>query len=136
MGHYAFLDESNVVTEVITGWNEGEVVDGVTDWEAHYGEFRGQVCKRTSYNTRAGVHYDVSTGEPSANQSKAYRGNFAGIGYTYDETLDAFIPPQPFPSWTLNESTFLWDAPVAYPDDGVYTWDETSQSWQEVTDGN
>jgi len=135
MAHYAFLDENNVVTEVITGRDENEVVDGITDWEAHYGEFRGQVCKRTSYNTFGGVYYDQSTDEPSDDQSKAYRGNYAEIGFTYDDTLDAFIPPQPFPSWTLDESTFLWVAPVPYPDDGeAYEWDEESSSWLPLTD--
>lgn len=135
MAHYAFLDENNVVTEVITGRDENEVVDGITDWEAHYGEFRGQVCKRTSYNTFGGVYWDQSTDEPSDDQSKAYRGNYAAIGFTYDDTLDAFIPPQPFPSWTLDESTFLWVAPVPYPDDGeAYEWDDESSSWLPLTD--
>ena len=130
MAHYAFLDENNVVTEVIVGRDENEVVDGITDWEAHYGEFRGQVCKRTSYNTQAGVHYDDSTGEPSADQSKAYRGNYAGVGFTYDEALDAFIPPQPFPSWTLDEAEFSWSPPNPYPDDGEpYVWDEDAGNW-------
>ena len=117
MAHYAFLNDGNIVVDVIVGRNEDEVVDGISDWEAHYGEFRGQRCVRTSYNGNI-------------------RKNYAGIGYRYDDTLDAFIPPQPFPSWVLNETTCLWDAPVAYPDDGLsYTWDEASQSWQEVTDG-
>jgi hypothetical protein len=117
MAHYAFLDDDNIVTEVIVGRDEDEVVDGITDWEAYYGEFRGQRCVRTSYNNNI-------------------RKNYAGIGYTYDEGRDAFIPPQPFPSWVLNETSCLWDAPVAYPDDGLmYNWDEASQSWQEVTDG-
>ena len=117
MAHYAFLDDNNIVTEVIVGRNEDEVVDGISDWEAHYGELRSQRCVRTSYNNN-------------------FRKNYAGIGYTYDDALDAFIPPQPFPSWVLNETTCLWDAPVAYPDDGLlYNWDEASQSWQEVTDG-
>jgi hypothetical protein len=117
MAHYAFLDDNNVVTEVIVGRHEYETVDGISDWEAYYGEFRNQRCVRTSYNGNI-------------------RKNYAGIGYTYDADLDAFIPPQPYPSWVLNETTCLWDAPVLYPDDGLsYTWDEASQSWQEVTDG-
>jgi hypothetical protein len=134
MGHYAFLDENNVVTEVITGRNEDEVVDGISDWEAYYGEFRGQTCKRTSYNTKGGQH--LLDGTP-------FRGNYAGTGYTYDETLDAFIPPSPFPSWILSETTFLWEPPVARPDDawtpenqdGVrYAWDEDSTGWVVVPD--
>jgi hypothetical protein len=130
MAHYAFLDDNNVVTEVIVGKNEGE--DG-KNWELQYGAFRNQVCKRTSYNTRGGVHYDQATGEPSADQTKAYRKNYAGIGYTYDQTKDAFIPPKPFESWVLNETSCLWDPPTPMPDDGkMYTWDEETTSWVEV----
>ena len=118
MAHYAFLDKSNIVTEVIVGKNEGE--EG-TDWEVHYGNFRGQTCKRTSYNTHAGVHN--SGGTP-------YRKNYAGIGYTYDLGRDAFIPPKPYPSWLLNESTCQWVAPVPYPVDGeLYIWDEAVGEW-------
>ena len=76
MAHYAFLDANNVVTEVITGRHETEVVDGITDWEQAYSEVRGQVCKRTSYN--GNIRY-----------------NYAGVGYTYDPIDDAFIPPVP-----------------------------------------
>lgn len=75
MAHYAFLDENNVVTEVITGRNEDEVVDGITDWEAHYAWVRGQVCKRTSYNGN-------------------FRGVYAGIGYRYDAVNDVFVAPE------------------------------------------
>jgi len=118
MAHYAFLDNNNIVTEVIVGKNEGE--DGV-DWEAHYGAFRGQTCKRTSYNTNGGVHFNGGT---------PYRKNYAGIGYAYDEQKDAFIPPKQFPSWILNEETCIWGAPTAYPNDGgLYIWDENSLSW-------
>ena len=88
---------------------------------------------KTSYNTRGGKHYDPETGEESADQSKALRKNYAGIGFTYDQTRDAFIPPQPFASWTLNEDSCLWEAPVAMPDDGKrYTWDEDTTAWVEV----
>lgn len=118
MAHYAFLDENNTVIEVIVGKDEGE--DGI-DWEAHYGAFRGQSCKRTSYNTRGGVHSGGGT---------PYRKNYAGLGYTYDAGRDAFIPPKPYNSWVLNEDTCLWNAPVVYPDDeGQYTWDEETTSW-------
>lgn len=117
MAHYAFLDVNNIVTEVITGKNEGE--DGV-DWEQWYGEFRGQVCKRTSYNTQGNQHPD----------GKPFRKNYAGVGYTYDSARDAFIPSKSFPSWVLNEETCLWDAPVAMPTDGQrYYWDEETLSW-------
>jgi hypothetical protein len=120
MAHYAFLDENNIVTEVIVGKNEGE--DGI-DWEQWYGDFRGQVCKRTSYNTRGNVH---------ANGGTPYRGNYAGIGYIYREDIDAFVIPQPFPSWTLNDN-FVWQAPVPCPSDGkIYSWDEATASWIEI----
>jgi hypothetical protein len=114
MAHYAFLDENNMVTEVITGRNEDEVVDGISDWEAHYGAFRGQVCKRTSYNNN-------------------YRKNYAGIGYYFDEARDAFIAPKPFESWFLNEETCRWEAPTPMPEDGkIYAWDEATLAWVEV----
>ena len=125
MAHYAFLDDNNTVTEVIPGVSEDEQIEGKTpeDW---YGEFRGQTCKRTSYNTKGGVHSLGGT---------PFRKNAAGIGYTYDETRDAFIPPKPYPSWTLNETTCLWDAPVAYPNDGnIYQWNEETTSWDQVTE--
>ncbi len=113
MAHYAFLDDNNVVTEVITGIDETELIEGL-DTETWYGNFRGQVCKRTSYNSNI-------------------RKNYAGIGYTYDATRDAFIAPKPFNSWILNESTCLWNAPVAYPsNNGNYKWNETNLNWEEI----
>ena len=121
MAHYAFLDSNNIVTEVIVGKNEGE--DSI-DWEQHYGEFRGQTCKRTSYNTMGGVH---------SNGGTPLRKNYAGIGYTYDANLDAFIPPKPFASWTLNVTTCLWESPTLMPTDNkMYRWDEDTTSWIEV----
>jgi hypothetical protein len=114
MAHYAFLDENNIVTEVITGRNETETVNGISDWEQYYGNLRNQICKRTSYNNNI-------------------RKNFAGIGYTYDEERDAFISPKPFESWLLNEETCIWEAPVAYPTDNkMYRWNETTQEWIEI----
>lgn len=111
MAHYAFLDENNIVTEVIVGRNEDEVVDGISDWEAHYGEFRGQVCKRTSYNNNI-------------------RGTYAGVGYSYNEEEDIFVAPQPYPSWTRNGS--FWEAPTPMPTDGkFYRWVEEDLNWQE-----
>ena len=121
MAHYAFLDENNIVTEVIVGKNEGE--DGV-DWEVWYGEFRGQVCKRTSYNTIGNVHKNGGT---------PYRGNYAGIGYTYREDIDAFVPPKPFSSWKL-DANVVWQPPIAYPlDENIYSWNETNQAWEVVS---
>jgi len=120
MAHYAFLDENNTVTEVIVGKDEG--ADGI-DWEVWYGEFRGQVCKRTSFNTLGNVH--TSGGIP-------YRGNYAGIGYTYRSDIDAFVAPKPYASWTLDANA-QWQAPTAMPTDGkMYSWNEESQTWVEV----
>jgi len=127
MSHFAKLDENNIVTFVTVGRQED---DGL---EAELTARTGDVYKQTSYNTRGGVHYDPETGEPSADQTKALRFNYAGIGFTYDEDRDAFIPPRPFESWILDESTCLWTAPIPYPaDGGVYTWDEDSTDWIEV----
>jgi len=112
MAHYAFIDENNIVTEVITGRNEDEVVDGISDWEAYYGELRDQTCVRTSYNGNI-------------------RKNYAGIGFTYDVELDAFIPPQPYASWILNEDTAQWEAPVPYPEgELMYSWNEETTDWE------
>jgi len=87
---------------------------------------------QTSYNTRGGVHYDQD-GNPD--DGTALRKNYAGIGYTYDAGKDAFIPPQPYASWTLNDDTCLWESPVAYPDDGqMYIWNEDTTSWDLVTE--
>ncbi len=127
MTHFAKLDDNNVVTFVTVGRQED---DGL---EAELAARTGDVYKQTSYNTYGGVHY--TDGEPSEDQTKALRFNYAGIGFTYDEERDAFIPPKPFESWVLDEDTCLWVAPVAYPEDGnAYTWDEESGAWIEVTD--
>jgi hypothetical protein len=111
MAHYAFLDENNIVTEVIVGIDETELIEGV-DPETWYGNFRGQVCKRTSYNNN-------------------YRKNYAGIGFTFDDERDAFIPPKPFNSWVLHEETCTWISPVPYPTDGfTYIWNEAAVDWE------
>ena len=124
MAHYAFVNSNNTVTQVIVCRDEDDLVEGVTDWETYYGEQMGERCLRTSYNTAAGVHSGGGT---------PYSGNYAGIGYTYDEELDAFLPPQPYNSWTLNESTYSWEAPTAYPEDGeAYVWNENRKEWELV----
>ena len=122
MAHYAYLDGNSIVSQVVVGKDEGE--DGV-DWEAYYG------AVRTSYNTHGGQH---------ANGGTPFRYNYAGIGYTFSDAPEwaaqggAFIPPQPFPSWTLNPDTALWDAPVPMPaDGGPWVWDEDTASWVEIT---
>lgn len=115
MAHYAYLDDDGVVTQVIVGKDEDE---GGVDWEEYYG------AVRCSYNTRGGVH---------ATGGVAFRMNYPGPGWSYDPDFGAdgaFIPPQPFPSWTLNPATALWDAPVPLPEgDGPWEWDESSLSW-------
>ena len=122
MAHYAFLDTENIVTEVIVGKDESNF-----DWERYYGDLRGQVCKRTSFNTVGGVHQLGGT---------PYRKNFAGVGFTYNKDKDAFIAPQPFPSWVLNEETCLWEPPTPRPDDitEFYIWNEENQTWNLVTE--
>jgi len=131
VAHFAKLDENNIVTFVTVGRQED---DGR---EAELSTRTGDVYKQTSYNTRGGVHY--TDGVPSEDQTKAFRKNYAGLGYIYDAGRDAFIPPKPFASWVLNETTCLWDAPVAMPEDAGtgeppkrYTWNEETTSWVEV----
>lgn len=129
MAHFALLDENNIVTFVTVGRDED---DGK---EAELSARTGQVYRQTSYNTRGGVYYTPNTNEPDPDQSKAFRKNYAGIGYTYDDVIDGFIPPKPYPSWLLNTTTGLWDPPVPYPTDGKrYEWDEATQSWVEIPD--
>ena len=112
MAHYAFLDENNIVTEVIVGKDETELIEDLEP-ETWYGNFRGQVCKRTSYN--GNIRY-----------------NYAGIGYTYDPIDDAFIAPQPYPSWAL-DSKKQWQSPVPHPQDGkMYYWNEELGEWHEA----
>jgi len=127
MAHFAKLDENNLVTFVTVGRQED---DGK---EQELFERTGDVYKQTSYNTRGGIHYNAETGEVSEDQSKAFRKNYAGIGYSYDEDLDAFIPPKPYNSWVLNEDTCLWESPISYPEDGeMYSWNEEDQSWDSI----
>lgn len=114
MGHFAILDEHNIVVQVITGRNEDEVVDGISDWEAHYSEVTGLTAVRTSYNNNI-------------------RKQYAGIGFTYDEEADVFVAPKPYPSWSLDASND-WQAPSPKPEgDKFYTWDEETLAWKEVS---
>jgi len=111
MAHYAFLNDENTVTEVIVGIDETELIEGLTT-EIWYGNFRGQVCKRTSYNNNI-------------------RGTYAGIGYSYNAAEDIFITPQPYPSWTRSGS--FWNAPIPMPTDGkMYSWDEEAGNWDAI----
>jgi hypothetical protein len=115
MAHYAFLDENNIVTEVITGIDETETIEGLSP-ENWYSSFRGQTCKRTSYNGNI-------------------RANFAGIGYKYDQEFDVFIESQPFPSWKLNYTTYQWEAPVVKPEEVegfMLRWSESNKEWVSI----
>ncbi len=115
MAHYAFLNENNIVTEVITGVDETETIEGLEP-EIWYEKFRGQTCKRTSYNGNI-------------------RANYAGIGFKYDAEFDVFIAPQPFPSWKLDYTTYQWSAPVARPEstkEYYWRWSEINKEWIKV----
>lgn len=135
MAHYAFIDDKNTVTEVIVGIDEDNTTDLPDDfasWEEFYGNKRGKTCKRTSYNTSANEH--IKDGTP-------FRGNYACIGYTYDADNDVFIPPKPYDSWVINETTWLWEAPVDKPAlteeqvnaNNYYDWNEYTSSWDLIT---
>jgi len=136
MAHYAFLDQNNIVVEVIVGKEENE--DGI-NWEQWYADFRGMQCKRTSYNTKQGIHKTGGT---------PFRKNFAGIGYAYNAELDAFIPPKSFIGAVLDEQTCTWTTPFSWVDEDEkgnkispvpkpdntkeYGWDESTLSWFEI----
>ena len=131
MSHWAKLDDNNIVLDVAVG--DDTMAD---EGEQFFNKMVGGRWVKTSYNTRGGVHYNTVTWEPSDDQSKALRFNYAGIGYTFDPdkgTGGAFIPAKPFDSWVLNEDTCLWVAPVPYPtDEGSYSWDEDAGDWVVV----
>jgi len=132
MAHYAVLNSDNMVISVFSGRDEDDISHGVTDWESYYSNVHGgKTVLRTSYNTHGNEHRNGGT---------PFRGNYAGVGFTYDPDRDAFIPPQPFPSWVLNPTTLNWVAPVAEPDfdpdnpNQQWAWDEDSLSWLPLTD--
>lgn len=110
MAHYAFINNDNIVVEVIVGIDENELIEGKNP-ETWYQDFKGMLCKRTSYNGNI-------------------RKQYAGIGFTYDSVADVFIAPQPYPSWSL-DANYDWQAPVPYPEDGLmYVWNEEAQDWE------
>lgn len=120
MAHFAKV-ENNTVTQVVVAEPDFIATGALGDPASWI---------QTSYNTRGNVHYGPD-GQPDGGE--ALRGNYAGIGYTYDKANDVFIAPQPFPSWILNISSWTWEAPVDYPTDGkVYRWDEEVKNWVEV----
>ena len=123
MSHFAKIDKDGIVQKIIV--IEQDVLDS-----GNWGDSNNWI--QTSYNTRGGIHYAPNSND--ADGGVALRKNYAGIGDKYDAERDAFIAPQPFPSWTLNEDTCLWEAPVAYPNDGKdYEWNEETTSWEEIT---
>ena len=122
MAYYAFLNDENIVVEVIPGRDEDEL--GI-DWEVFYSGERGLACKRTSFNTRANSHADGK--EP-------FRYNFGEVGFSYNAEKDAFIPPKPFSSWILNENTCRWTPPVPYPQEGNWYWNEELSNWSEIVE--
>lgn len=111
MAHYALIDKTNFVVNVIVGRDENDIIDGISDWEDFYSKETGLTCKRTSYNNNIRKHY-------------------AGIGFYYDEKRDAFIPPAPGASWTLNENSYTWEPPIERPDGAFVSWNEELQSWE------
>tara|TARA_R110000822_G_scaffold107968_2_gene237314 strand:+ start:5739 stop:6119 length:381 start_codon:yes stop_codon:yes gene_type:complete len=122
MGHFAKVVDSKVVQVIVA---EPEFFDTFVDSSPG-------AWIQTSYNTRGGVHYSEA-GQPSADQSKALRGNYAGVGFSYDAASDVFYAPQPYPSWLLDQTTWTWDAPTPMPTDGkLYEWDEPTLAWKET----
>jgi len=125
MAHYAILNENNIVITVITGRDENEIVDGISDWEKFYSIETGKTVKRTSFNTYGNKH--------KLNKAP-FRKNFATLGGVYDEKNDAFYGQKPFPSWQLDPETFLWNPPIDIPNDGEeYSWNEDSLSWNKIS---
>ena len=128
MSYYAKV-ENNIVTKIIVA--EAEFFETFVDSSPG-------TWIQTSYNTRGGIHYEPNSNTPSQDQSKALRKNYAGLGFTYDSNKDAFIPPKPFNSWILNETTCLWEAPVAKPTTELestqyYDWNESIINWEIKT---
>ena len=124
MAHYAVIDPQTMkVASVFVGRNEDDLAEGIDDWEQYYA-LAGMLVRRTSYNTHGGVHAGGAT---------PYRKNYAGVGFSWDQSRDAFIPPQPYPSWVLDDDSCLWQPPTPYPDDGnPYVWNEDTLTWVEV----
>jgi len=125
MAHYAKV-EDGIVTQVIVA--DQDFINLISK--------EGDLWLQTSYNTRGGIHYNPISKEPSKDQSKALRKNYAGVGYSYDKENDAFIPQKIYESWVLNKETFLWEAPTPIPDDetpeNLYTWNESSLKWEKI----
>lgn len=139
MAHYAFLNEENIVTSVITGKDETDIISlpkGFTSWENFYLSINKEAskCIRTSYNTLKNNHKLGGT---------PFRGNYAGVGMVYDVDEDVFYLPKPYESWTLNNNTWTWEPPIAIPDDAFdqegnlsvnYEWNEKETNWVAITE--
>jgi hypothetical protein len=125
MSHWAEIDENNIVLRVLVGDERAMTEAESYEWLL---DNLGGTWIQTSYNTKGGVH--ILGGTP-------LRKNYAGIGFTYDPSLDAFIPPQPYDSWTLNKQTCLWEAPIPKPDDTeLYVWDSETENWRVLFTGD
>ena len=125
MAHFAELDENDIVLRVVVVSDENAI-----DGEVFCNNLLGGSWKQTSYNTHGGVHYDPDTGIPD--DGVAFRKNYAGKGYVFDDGRDAFMTAQPYPSWTLDEDTCYWEPPVPKPlpkFGGYYKWDEPTVNW-------
>jgi hypothetical protein len=138
MASFAKINLENIVEQVISIHNN-ELLDngieseakGVAFCKSLYGQNTN--WKQTSYNTKGGKHYLLDNSGLSNTQEKVFRKNYAGIGYVYDSQRDAFIAPKPFNSWILNETTCIWEAPIAYPqDNNIYKWNEEIQNWELI----
>lgn len=126
MAHYAYVDENNIVTQVIVGPDEGNAPEGFESWEQYFSSKGKGKSIRTSYNTINNEHL---------NEGTPFRGNFASVGYFYDEDNDVFIPPKPYKAWVLDNSCWCWKAPTPYPeDDGgvMHAWDDDLDKWSPV----
>ena len=124
MAHFAKIDNLGTVVFVTVGKDDGQ--------ELQLCARTGDTYRQTSYNTHGGIHYEPDSNDPSEDQSKAFRKNYAGVGYVFDIERDAFIPPKVYNSWVLNEDTCQWEPPIDYPDDGKrYMWDEETTGWVE-----
>lgn len=127
MAHFAQIDQNNIVLQVL-------VIDQAEIDTGSWGDPASWL--QTSYNTRGGIYYTPNTGTPDPDQSKAFRKNYAGVGFMWipdGPDGEGFAPLKPYPSWVMNPFSYLWEAPVPYPDDGlVYEWDEVTQSWVPV----
>jgi hypothetical protein len=124
MAHFAKIDNLGTVVFVTVGRDDEQ--------ELELCARTGDTYRQTSYNTHGGIHYEPDSNDPSEDQSKAFRKNYAGVGYVFDTERDAFIPPKVYNSWVLNEDTCQWEPPIDYPDDGKrYMWDEETTGWVE-----